>query len=45
MGQQNDLYAIAKKVDINYNAFMIRDLRVNTWILLTLQVELEEMHI
>lgn len=29
-GAANDLYATAKKIDLNYNAFMIRDLRVNT---------------
>lgn len=28
-GAANDLYASASKVDINYNAFMIRDLRIN----------------
>lgn len=28
-GAANDLYASASKVDVNYNAFMIRDLRVN----------------
>ncbi len=28
-GAANDLYAKAKKIDMNYNAFMIRDLRIS----------------
>lgn len=28
-GAANDLYASASRVDVNYNAFMIRDLRIN----------------